>query len=245
MKLALVMLSLLCVAVTSAQAATREAKMKAEKMTSMDAAWESGKIDGIYAELSNIQDGNRVELDGVQEWANTRYVRSYDRDPRMGLFLADTLVDIVRAYGTAEDKVYRAKTLTWGAQVFLSSQMIAFENVARCADKSVGGSYISLWLKGKSHGVYQNFLSGQSAELRSQVWEGAKKLADERNLSRADKKVCATGAEALSKMQLDPACKSAECDPVQFVELVKDTEWKARREQVQSVIRKRVEEGNI
>ena len=72
------------------------------------------------------------------------------------------------------------------------------------------------------------------------------KQANERDTMRPDRDVCASGADAIARAQMDKNCPDVDkCDLSKYVELIKDDVWQTRRTQVQAMIKERVEEGKL
>ncbi len=216
----------------------------------LDTAWRSGKDVAVRNLINGGEVHNFERRQVLANWAEKNYTFSVSRNPRMGLIYAETLALMGDEYARTRKDVDYYKTMINGLGVFLSSQLIAFENVARCADKSVGSSYISNWTQGAAYQTYKQFLERQSDADRNGVWARAKNLSDTRNLERKDRELCATGADAIARAQVADDCQNVKgggetCHAVNHVEFVSDEAWNASRQKVQEAVKRRVLEGKI
>lgn len=213
----------------------------------MDKAWSTHRFDGVNQVVKATGMDTFIEQQSIALWAQKKYELKYDRNARVGLLLADSLGGMAKAYAKGRREEEANKALASGALAFFSSQLIAYEDIARCADNSAGKAYAALWQKGGSYEQYKKFLAGLPEAERKKLWSESLQIASERNVGRPDKQICATGTDAIAKSQMDKQCMAdpENCDPVQFVELIKDDVWQTRREQVRTLIGGRVEKGQI
>lgn len=225
----------------------RKKNLKPDLAPILEAAWSKSRKVGVTRAIKEAGGLETYDnLKGTATWAEKRYSAAYNRDPWIGLLLSEALAGLGTQYDQSRHEEMGKKLMDQGAAAFLSSQVIAFENVARCADKSAGGSYITQWTNGKTHRFYKSYLSKQTENDRDLIWTAAMKQANERDTMRPDRDVCTSGADAVARAQMDKACeKIDECDLSKYVELIKDDVWQTRREQVQAMIKTRIEEGKL
>lgn len=212
----------------------------------LDRAWEKDRARGLKALLDTGEVDDFTERKILAGWAHDHYISTIDRNPRVGLIYAGSLAEMASEYLQTRNETEYYKNMRNGLGVFISSQMIAYEDIARCADKSVGSSYAAMWRTGATYKSYKKFLASESEKNRVAAWQAAKNLSDTRELKRADREVCASGADAIARAQLKGKCVAGEaCDASEYVELLSNSQWMPLRAQVQGMIEKRVLEGNI
>jgi len=114
----------------------------------LDRAWEKDRARGLKALLDTGEVDDFTERKILAGWTHEHYISTIDRNPRIGLIYAGALAQMASEYLQTRNEADYYKNMRNGLSVFISSQMIAYEDIARCADKSVGSSYAAMWRSG-------------------------------------------------------------------------------------------------
>ncbi|PZQ44475.1 MAG: hypothetical protein DI551_10100 [Micavibrio aeruginosavorus] len=235
----------------SAAHATQVQEAQPDLYANLSKAWRQRGVEGVKAILNSHQ----IETYADQQTATTWLQNNYEmdrRNPRIGLLYADALYPLARDYKMARKESEYHHYMLAGLTAFLSSQLIAYEDIARCADKSVGAAYAQSWREGKTYETYKVYAASLSKEQRQSVWESVKKISDGRDKSEPDKTACAGGAEALAAAQMKGDCQSTgldktdmKCDEEKYIEILNDDQWQALRLKVQAAVMDHTLKGNI
>jgi hypothetical protein len=143
-----------------------------------------------------------------------------------------------------------------GTVAFYSSQMIAWEDLARCAEPTAGFLYRQNWSSTGSLGsIYSAYLSSLDPEKRQELVETSPFVAANRDVSEPDRAACASGMEAMRKAHQAGRCEPIPegspshrsgllgnqfaCDAEVFATLIPDEEWHPRREEVRRTLGQR------
>lgn len=227
-------------------ASIRQAKI----LKSIDDAWKAGRYPKVREYLGTITD-NFESQKVLSQWGRQNYTNGYSRDPHIGFLYAEALQKMAAEYRRTRNRAEYYQGMDLGLASFVSSQIIAFENVALCDDKAVGEVYLQTWLSGDLRRVYESYLSSLKPEQREAMFENALKIVDTRNLDRKDRALCASGADALARAQLSNECQAANdrsgeaCKAEAHVKFVSDEAWKAARLKIQNAVKLRVQEGKL
>lgn len=224
---------------------------KQEKLyKNIESAWKSGK----YPALRNFIDQNVDRFDRrkiLADWGRQNFTQSLTRDPQIGFVYAETLGRMATEYRATRNVEEYHRGMKIGLRSFIGSQIIAFENIARCDDRTVGEIYLAPWLSGETYDLYKSYLEGLSTEVRDTVMQDAFKLAETRNLYRKDVSLCATGADAQARAQVARDCQQVAdargevCNAEAHVKFVSDEAWSIARAKLQDAVRRRVQEGKL
>lgn len=220
MRMLFIILAMFCFWPLAAHAADYEAGIKKTQLyAKLDKAWLESDVSAVKA----IVDGGAVktpqDLETLALWLRNNYVLAIRRDARLGLLYAESLWSIAKPYKAAgKDKEF-ATIMDTGAMAFYSSQLIAFEDIARCANKGAGAAYSANWIKGDVVKAYNDYAQSLNEDPKIALWLRANILADERETSVADKDACVDTGDTTD------------------VKLVTDEQWKPLRKKINDVVK--------
>lgn len=220
MRMLFVMMALICFWPVVVQAADYEAGIKKTQLYSkLDKAWLEGDVSAVKA----IVDGGAVkttqDLETLALWLRNNYILAIRRDARLGLLYAESLWNIAKPYKAAGKNKEFTTIMDTGALAFYSSQLIAFEDIARCADKGAGAAYSENWIKGDVAKSYGDYAQSLKEDPKIALWLRANILADERETSVPDKDACVDNGDTKN------------------VKLLTDEQWTPLRKKINDVVK--------
>lgn len=218
----------------------------------IDEGWQSEGVNGVRRLLDNGSIQRFEQRKVLSDWARKNFIYSTARNPQIGFIYAEVVKQMADEYRRTRNLTEYHEGMKIGLAAFLASQLIAFENIARCADKTVGQSYLAQWLSGPLYEGYKKYLGYIGVEERSALWAEVADLAGKRNLNRRYPSLCASGAVAIARAQVEGDCGersgaggTVNCNSEKYVTFRDDEAWNEARAKLQEAVKRRVEEGKL
>lgn len=189
-------------------------------------------------------------------WMHDHYKLIARKNPRIGRTYAEVLqlwASVLK--DQAHDETGYQQLMDTGVIAFYSSQMIAWEDLARCAEQTDGLVYRQNWSPAESPGsIYLAYLRSLDGDKRRELIDNASMVAAQRDATEPDRGACGSGMEAMRKAQAAGKCRRISedspahrrdltpgtqlaCDAAEFATLISDREWHPRREEVRRALR--------
>ena len=232
-----------------------------ELYTALSKAYEERAFLGVSKLVYSVEP-TMANVEIVSLWLRDAYVLQPRKNPRFGLLYADTLQMMARAHKSKDEAGYRGLMET-GVVAFYSSQLIAWEDLARCADRTAGLLYRQNWA-GEVGSIYSGYFRSLDGEKQQELLRTVRSIAANRDVSEPDRSACASGIGAMRRAleagrcdsfdpledvpiprlpHVDELAKEYRCDGAEFVTLIPDEEWRTRREEVRQAFHQRMLEA--
>jgi len=182
-------------------------------------------------------------MDAAALWLRDQYMYTTSPSPRDGLWYFDALMHLYLAKGAPED--HRQHVGSMAVAVWVSSQLLALENHARCEDRSGGLVYFRNWEQNRRASVEQVW-AALEPDMRASALQVAKQHSERAITRPPDPGPCASGRVAMNAARKAGRCRKTapppnadefvggsvaefiHCDGEDFVRFVDDETWVGR-----------------
>lgn len=194
-----------------------------------------------------------AHLETWSQWLRDRYMYGSKPEALYGLFYFDALIALHDADRT--DLLDPTSNDTMVIMVFVSSELLAQENVARCGEQPAGTNYRLYWRTGRNRGAYaRRVWDKMSAKRQSFALRFARARVESGEGRSPSPAACASGIRAMQAAADAGLChrvpaseyaargdyvggSAAEwelCDSGRFATFVDDDIWAERRAEVRA-----------
>jgi hypothetical protein len=178
-------------------------------------------------------------------WAKKAYVRDLNH-PTYGLWYAQTLKTMSEGLKKHGKQDVSEELMKTASVMFISSELIARENISRCADKTAGQNYLMNWITPKPpyRKELLNHFKGLDAASQKKGFGIIMMFAEKRKTNEKDYLSCNDGMEAIKKSMdggkcvgkphptvngVTPKGMNYICDGRDYVRFIDDAEWQQKR----------------
>jgi len=203
--------------------------------------------------VETLTDPDELEIGAI--WLRDHYMYGSAPDALYGLFYFDALIALNR--NARNDLFGPSLQDTMVMMVYVSSELLAHENVARCAEQPNGTNYRLYWKTARRRGPFaREIWDKMTVERRNFALRFAKARVESAEGRPPSPNACAAGMQAMQAAMDAGLCKTTPgsdlpsdfvdghlggskasfmlCDSARFATFVDDATWAARRESVRA-----------